>query len=340
MSRNGSGTYSLPEAAFVFDTVISETAVNSNFSDIAAALTASIAADGQTPITANLPMNSKKHTGLAAGSAAGDSANLGQVQAQAYVWCGTMTGTADAGVLTPSPAITAYAAGQHFRWIASANANTGAMTVAVSGLTTKALENDGSALAAGDHAANKMYEGTYDGTAFQITKVLVATATTLASLGIANHDSITVSAAGEMTNPTQPAFLATPASEASIASGNGTVVSPVVFGTEIFDQNADFASNTFTAPVTGKYSLKCAITMKNLVSAADFIATITTSNRTYQTRVPGPPDGTYTLTFSVIADMDASDTATVTTTVTGMAGDTADIDNGIASTWFSGILVA
>ena len=40
MSRDGNGNYSLPEAAFVYDTVIDETAVNSNFSDIASALTA------------------------------------------------------------------------------------------------------------------------------------------------------------------------------------------------------------------------------------------------------------------------------------------------------------
>jgi hypothetical protein len=195
MSRDGSGTYSLPESAFVFDTVISETAMNSNLSDIAAALTASLAKDGQTDPTANLPMNSKKLTGLAAGSAAGDSANLGQVQAQAYVWCGTATGTADAVVLTPSPAITAYAAGQHFRWIASANVNTGAATVAISGLATKAIENDGSALVAGDHAASKVYEGMYDGTAFQITRVMVglplAGGTMTGPINYANEDAIT-----------------------------------------------------------------------------------------------------------------------------------------------------
>lgn len=51
MPRNGSGTYSLPQPAFAPSTVISSSAVNSDLSDIALALTASIAADGQTPIT-------------------------------------------------------------------------------------------------------------------------------------------------------------------------------------------------------------------------------------------------------------------------------------------------
>lgn len=171
MARDGSGNYALPEAAFASGDTISSTKVNSNFSDIAAALTASIAKDGQTTPTANLPMGGYKHTGLGAGSAATDSATLGQVQAQAYIWCGTASGTADAITLSPSPAITAYAAGQCFRWISSASPNTGAMTIAVSGLTAKAAQNDGAALAAGDHAASKMFEGIYDGTAFQIRRV-------------------------------------------------------------------------------------------------------------------------------------------------------------------------
>lgn len=54
MPRNGSGTYSLPQASFVPGTTISSSAVNSDFSDIATALTSSISADGQTPITAPL----------------------------------------------------------------------------------------------------------------------------------------------------------------------------------------------------------------------------------------------------------------------------------------------
>ena len=54
MPRNGEGVYSLPQAAFVPGTTISSAAVNSDFSDIASALTMSIASDGQTPITGAL----------------------------------------------------------------------------------------------------------------------------------------------------------------------------------------------------------------------------------------------------------------------------------------------
>jgi microcystin-dependent protein len=54
LPRNGSGNYSLPQPAFVPNTTISSASVNSDYSDIATALTASIAVDGQTTITGQL----------------------------------------------------------------------------------------------------------------------------------------------------------------------------------------------------------------------------------------------------------------------------------------------
>lgn len=51
MSRNGTGTYTLPQPAFTPGTTISSAAVNSDLSDIASALTQSFSADGQTPMS-------------------------------------------------------------------------------------------------------------------------------------------------------------------------------------------------------------------------------------------------------------------------------------------------
>lgn len=51
MPRNSSGTYSLPQSAFVPGTTISSSAVNSDFSDIATALTQSLASTGVTSMT-------------------------------------------------------------------------------------------------------------------------------------------------------------------------------------------------------------------------------------------------------------------------------------------------
>lgn len=120
MARNGAGTYSLPEAPFVFDTVISETAVNSDLSDIANALTASIANDGQTPILANLPMSSYKHTGVTATSGASSRTeyqSTATAQDGTVLDAGYTAGTSTAFTATLSPAIAAYADKQCFRVI-------------------------------------------------------------------------------------------------------------------------------------------------------------------------------------------------------------------------------
>jgi microcystin-dependent protein len=80
MSRNGSGTYILPTG----NPVTTGTAITSNWgnttmSDIATALTGSIAADGQTPITGNLQMGNNKITGMADPSSAQDAATKSYV---------------------------------------------------------------------------------------------------------------------------------------------------------------------------------------------------------------------------------------------------------------------
>jgi hypothetical protein len=66
MPRNGSGTYSLVSGNPVSTgTTIQSNWANNTLSDIASALTASIAIDGQTPATADLPMGGFKHTNVA-----------------------------------------------------------------------------------------------------------------------------------------------------------------------------------------------------------------------------------------------------------------------------------
>jgi hypothetical protein len=80
MSRNGSGVYSLPAGnPVVTGTSISSTWSNTTLSDIATALTGSVASDGQTPMTGNLDMNSRKIVLLANGTVATDAINFGQL---------------------------------------------------------------------------------------------------------------------------------------------------------------------------------------------------------------------------------------------------------------------
>ena len=96
MAFNGSGTYNLPAGnPVVTGTTISSTTTNTTNSDIATALTNCITRDGQSTPSANLPMNAKKLTGLAAGTTAGDSVRYEQV-----VLTGAALGTPSSGTLT------------------------------------------------------------------------------------------------------------------------------------------------------------------------------------------------------------------------------------------------
>lgn len=158
MARDGSGTHSLPQAAFVSGTTIESAKVNSNFSDISAALTASIAKDGQTVPTANLPMGGFKHTGVADGSARTDYAALGQVAKGSFLYA-IDTGSATAYAIAPSPGISAYVVGYSARFKA-VNANSGTTpTLAVNGLAAGTITwPNGAALAAGDIPANAFVE--------------------------------------------------------------------------------------------------------------------------------------------------------------------------------------
>ena len=61
MSRNGSGTYTLPAGnPVVTGTTITTTWANTTLSDIASSLTGSVAADGQTPMSGSLNMANNK----------------------------------------------------------------------------------------------------------------------------------------------------------------------------------------------------------------------------------------------------------------------------------------
>jgi hypothetical protein len=80
MSRNGSGTYTLPAGnPVVTGTSIASTWANTTMTDLANALTDSVAADGQTTMTGNLKMGANKVTGLADGTLTTDGVSKGQM---------------------------------------------------------------------------------------------------------------------------------------------------------------------------------------------------------------------------------------------------------------------
>ena len=94
MSRNGSGVYSLPPSnPVITGTTISSTWANNTMNDIAAALTDSVAADGQTPMTGNLDLNTHKVVNLVAGSASGEAVEFAQFKTPTFTGNVTMSST-------------------------------------------------------------------------------------------------------------------------------------------------------------------------------------------------------------------------------------------------------
>jgi len=104
MSRNGSGTYTLPAGnPVVSGTVIATTWANNTMNDLASAMTDSVAADGQTPMTGPLNMNSNKVTNLATGTISGDGINFTQFNTPTFggaVTCSTTLTVVGATVLS------------------------------------------------------------------------------------------------------------------------------------------------------------------------------------------------------------------------------------------------
>jgi hypothetical protein len=101
VSYNGTGTFLINTAGqpVVTNTVISATTFNLLTADLANGLTNAITKDGQTTVTANIPMSNFKITGLGAATSANDAVRLEQLTSGAtnvsfgnLAYTGTLTG--------------------------------------------------------------------------------------------------------------------------------------------------------------------------------------------------------------------------------------------------------
>jgi len=142
--------------------------------------------------------------------------------------------------------------------------------------------------------------------------------------------------------PLQPAFSAKLSSSVDNLSVGGASNTHIVFGSERFDQNADYnvSDGLFTAPVTGKYLLSFHLRLQNIDTATSIYSfLISTSNVNYDHRFDpdfGDSDTAYYhVNLTVVADMDASDTANVEYYVDSGTAQT-DIDT---NSYFMGYLL-
>jgi len=169
MAFNGAGTF-VRLYNWVTDKTnsvpITASRTDSEMDGFATGLSNCITKDGQTVITASIPMASNKFTGLSVGNARTDSISLGQVQDGQFTALGTTGGAADAYTASPSPAITAYVATMQYSAKISATNLTTTPYLQVSSIGTpasnaviKKLAFDKSEVAviAGDMIANGIY---------------------------------------------------------------------------------------------------------------------------------------------------------------------------------------
>jgi hypothetical protein len=138
-------------------------------------------------------------------------------------------------------------------------------------------------------------------------------------------------------------FLATNSGQDDNVTGDGTVYTLDV-DTETLDTGADFAADTFTAPVTGAYLLYANVGLRGMAATNTALELrIVTSNRTYTVMKVNPGAIIYAVEYiilsgCVLADMDAGDTATADIMVSGGAGGKV-VDVLITNTRFGGALI-
>jgi hypothetical protein len=268
MSYNGSGTFNINTAGqpVVTGTVITSTAFNLLTSDLATGLSTALTKDGQTTPTANIPMGTFKITGLGAGTVATDAAQFGQLQAGATA-IATVSGT-DTLTGSLTPALTAYATGNLFSFVA-ANTNTGAATINLNSLGAKSITKQGSAaLIAGDLVSGQVYLIEYDGTRFQLINPS-------GILQIANGGTGTTGTTANLTvdGTNAVGFLNIPQNSKST---DYTLVL-ADSGKHIFHPSTDANARTYTIPANGSvaYPIGTAITFINMTSQVVTIAITT-----------------------------------------------------------------
>ena len=148
-----------------------------------------------------------------------------------------------------------------------------------------------------------------------------------------------IDSAGAVTMPTQPCFLARLGSNRTDVTGNNAVYT-VPYDTEIFDQGADFASSTFTAPVAGKYQFNATVQVTGF-SAANWVwIQLVAANRTTTLSYFENPRTTTTMNGSSLMDMDVGDSAYIIVQSNGESSDIVDLYGGATEAYFSGALIA
>lgn len=294
MPRNGSGTYTLPPTynPVVNGTTIDPTAFNTTMTDLANAMSASVAADGETPVTGNLPMAGFKHTGAGAPTAAGqylvfgaaatvsgftiNRATIGGNSALIY----STASVADWTVYTPGGASDyriANSTADVMTFTQAGNVGIGlapASTVALEIFKAAVLSEvrlecgnaTGTLLRWKGNGVDTGYIGSANvgvnaGAATDFAVQAPGTGNLVLATGI--FERVRIDTVGRVlyTANVQPAVNAQ-----RITSNQSLPVSTVTdlaFNSSNTDQNSNYSGSVFTAPVAGVYAFSCGVILQN-----------------------------------------------------------------------------
>jgi len=226
-------------------------------------------------------------------------ATLTTVQTYDYV---ADTGSSTAYAIAPTPAITAYATGQVFRFKAI-NANTTATpTLAVSGLASPKtiVKNGATALAIGDIAANSIVEVMYNGTAFELQ---TPSANSNSFSGMFKSGTTTKNSADASTSQTIAHGLGVTPKYVRLTAQASTVTSAGALATTVYNGTTQSSVSTFGAPNNVTSSTNFDISTNN-ASASDFqrgVVTFDATNITITWTKNGSPTGTFNILWEAQA---------------------------------------
>ncbi len=150
----------------------------------------------------------------------------------------------------------------------------------------------------------------------------------------ARTSTVLISDAGEMTNPSQPAFFARNNANQNNITGAGTAYT-IRYQNEVFDQAGDYdGTDTFTAPVAGNYMFSATSQITSLGASAEGVQ-LSLDSSTIDKRCSvlngefgrSGASNTMLSNAELFINLDAADTCFVTIQVDGMPGDTVDMSS-------------
>lgn len=243
MPWDGTGTFQRRVGAYVGDALweairdagrkIRADDADSQGNDFKAGLENCLTRDGQNAPSADLPMGGQIHTGVGPATLRSHYAPLGQVlDLNLHCPADAVSGTGDAIALTPSPGHDEYVTGMRLSFLAKA-ANTGAVTLNLSGLGAKSLTwPSGTALAANTLLDGRLVWAAYDGTAFRLVGAgepsATAQPTTNAVVGILSTDTTVSEAWANIIS-----LSITPVATTSIIRLRAGLISEIVSGLQL-----------------------------------------------------------------------------------------------------------